>query len=163
MKAIYTEAAKSEIEAFRIRQQEMLEELVSERKSVFGDDILEITASDVKSAGDRIRVYRPNIARSRLNDLVTRSYFFIGVLMMIGAYFYPTLLELYSSNRTQALIFSMGAAIASMGALFGAVNTYRRRRMSEANEYFRLLERRKVQEIEKIVDEVNASVKTIDQ
>jgi hypothetical protein len=51
MKTIYTAPAQHELAAFQARQQDMLERLVAERKSVLGDKVLEITASAVAPRG----------------------------------------------------------------------------------------------------------------
>ena len=145
MKAIYTDAAKLELEAFQARQQEMMEGLVAERKLVLGDEILEITASDIKAASERIQVYRPTLLRTQSTELVTRAYIVIGIAMMVGSFFYPQLAEIYASNKTQALIFFMGAAMASVGWLFSYWIQARRRRMrEEAEAYMAAISRQKL-------------------
>jgi predicted phage tail protein len=136
MKAIYTDAAKLELEAFQVRQQEMLEGLIAERKLVLGDDVLEITASDIKAAAERIQIYRPQFRRTQSTELVTRAYVVIGIVMMVGSFFYPQLMEIYASNKTQALIFFMGAAMAAVGWLFSYFMQSRRRRMLEDYEAY---------------------------
>jgi hypothetical protein len=136
MKAIYTEAARHELEAFQGRQQRMLEGLVAERKLVLGDEVLEITASDIKAASERIQVLGPTLRRAQSTELVTRAYIVIGVSMMVGAIFYPQLMEIYASNRTQALIFFTGATMAAAGWLFSYWVQTRRRRMDEEIEAF---------------------------
>jgi len=136
MKAVYTDAAKRELEAFQTRQQEMLESLVAERKLVLGDDVLEITASDIKAASEMIQIYRPAFRRTQSTELVTRAYIVIGIAMMVGSFFYPQLMEIYASNKTQALIFLMGATMAAMGWMFSYwVQTRHRRILEEAEAY----------------------------
>lgn len=143
MKAIYTEAAQRELEAFKAHQQELLEGLVAERKLVLGDEVLEITASDIKSASERIRIYRPPLRRTQSTELVMRAYIVLGVVMMLGSFFYPQLLELYSSNKTQALIFFMGATMAAVGWVFNYwVQTRRKRMLDEAEAYASFLKRK---------------------
>lgn len=148
MKAIYTDAAKLELEAFQIRQQEMLEGLIAERKLVLGDEVLEITASDIKAAAERIQIYRPQFLRTQSAELVMRAYVVIGIAMMIGAFFYPQLLEIYSSNKTQAFIFAMGAAMAAMGWLFSHYLQSRRRRTLEDFQAYMAAKSRTTRELE---------------
>ncbi len=146
MKAIYTDAAKLELEAFQARQQEMLEGLIAERKLVLGDDVLEITASDIKSASERIQVYRPAFRRNQSTELVTRAYVVIGIAMMAGSFFYPQLMEIYASNKAQALIFVMGAAMAAVGGIFSYwIQSRRRRIYEEAEAYMSSVSRREIE------------------
>lgn len=148
MKAIYTDAAKLELQAFQARQQEMLESLIAERKLVLGDDVLEITASDIKGASERIQVYRPTFRRNQSTELVTRAYVVIGIAMMVGSFFYPQLMEIYASNKTQALIFFMGATMAAIGWLFNYWIQSRRKRMyEEAQAYMAAMSRREIEVI----------------
>lgn len=134
MKAIYTDAAKQALESFRDRQQRLLEDLVSERKLVLGDEILEITASDIKAASERIQIYRPIQRRSQLTEIVTRAYIVIGISMMAGAFFYPQLIEIYYANKSQALLFLMGAFMAAVGWVYSFYVQSRLKRM-EAEAY----------------------------
>lgn len=131
MKAIYTDAAQLELEAFQARQQEMLEGLIAERKLVLGDDVLEITASDIKGASERIQVYRPTLRRNQSTELVMRAYVVIGIVMMVGSFFYSQLMEIYASNKIQALIFFVGATMVAAGGLFNYLVQSRRKRMDE--------------------------------
>lgn len=141
MKAIYTEAAQQELTAFQARQKGLLEELVAERKSVLGDDVLEITASDIKEASQRIRAYRPTIRPFQSTELVTRAYIVIGVVMMIGSFFYPQIQTIFVENRTQALVFVMGAIMAAVGWLFNYWVTSRRGRFVEEAEKYLAIEK----------------------
>lgn len=149
MKAIYTDAAQRELAAFQSRQQEMLENIVAERKLVLGDDLLEITASDIKAVSERIRIYQPTLRTSQSTEFVTRAYIIIGFAMMIGAFFYPQLVELYASNRIQALTFFMGAIMAAIGGGFNYWIQARRRREQEYVKANIVLMRGQMQEVTK--------------
>lgn len=143
MKAIYTDAATRELESFQTRQKDMLESVIAERKLVLGDEVLEITASDIKSASELIQIYRPSFRRAQSTELVTRVYIVTGILMMVGSFFYSKILEIYSSNRTQALIFLMGAVMAAIGWLFSFwMQTRRRRVIEEAQAYLAVMGRK---------------------
>ena len=58
MKVIYTESAKQALEAFKERQAKELEENICSRKYVFGDNTVEITASDIKEASEFSRLLK---------------------------------------------------------------------------------------------------------
>lgn len=131
MKVIYTDAAQRELIEFQQRQKTLLEELISDRKLVYGDDVLEVTASDIKEAAHRIQPIRPTVRRYQSSELLTRAYVVMGVAMMIGAFFYPQIQEILQKNKTQALIFFMGASFTAMGWLFGYWLKLRQRRFAE--------------------------------
>lgn len=134
MKAIYTDTGKREFEAFQSRQQKMLERIVAEQKSVLGDDVLEITASDIKAAAGRIRVYHPGFGRVQTTLLAIRAYIIIGIAMMGGALAYPQLLELYSAKTPQAWLFFVGAAMTFAGWLFSYWIEARQQQMVKNSE-----------------------------
>lgn len=140
MKVIYTDAAQRELSEFQQRQKTLLEKLISDRKLVYGDDVLEITASDIKEAAHRIQPIRPIVRQYQSSRLLTRAYIVMGVAMMIGALFYPQIQEILEKNRFQALFFFMGASITVIGWLFGYWLKLRQRRYVEQLNKFRFLE-----------------------
>ena len=54
------------------KQQEMLEKLIAERKYVFGDGTLEVTASDVKETADLIRPV-PRLNKRARTSMLSRA------------------------------------------------------------------------------------------
>lgn len=131
MKAIYTEAAKIELENFVANQKTLLEQRISERKSVLGDDVLEITASDVKSVGWEIQIRRP-LPRTRYTELLSSFYMIAGVSTMAGSFYYQRIIDLYIANQTQAAVFIVGAGLTLIGVVTNIVVKNQRRRMAEA-------------------------------
>lgn len=134
MKVIYTEAAEQEMLNFHQQQKELLESLIAEKKVVFGDDVLEITASDIKEASRKIRAFRPTNIRYNNIQVLTKVYVFLGALMMVGAIFYPRISELFQENRTQAMIFLMGALMALIGIFANYFYVLRKRRYLEVEK-----------------------------
>jgi hypothetical protein len=132
MKAIYTEAAKIELENFLANQKTLLEQRISERKSVLGDDVLEITASDVKSVGWEIQVRRP-LPRMRYTELLSSIYMIAGVSTMAGSFFYQKIIDLYTANQTQAAVFIVGAGLTLIGFVTNMVVKNRRRLIGEVS------------------------------
>ncbi|HDR1022657.1 TPA: hypothetical protein QB352_001948, partial [Pasteurella multocida] len=49
MKVIYTETANIELDKFYKKQKKLLEKNIVEEKSIFGDEIIEVTSSDIKN------------------------------------------------------------------------------------------------------------------
>lgn len=142
MKVIYTEAAEQEMMNFHQQQKEMLEKLVAEKKVVFGDDVLEITASDIKEASRNIRALRPTSIRYSNVQLLTKVYVALGVLMMIGAIYYPRITELFQENRTQGMLFLMGALMTLIGLLANYFYVLRKRRYLEAERMLESIARK---------------------
>jgi len=140
MKILYTNSAQRELVDFQQRQKMLLEELISDRKHVFGDDVLEITASDIKEAAHRIQPIRPAVRSYQSSELLTKAYVVMGIAMMVGAFFYREILYIFETNRTQALIFSTGAFITAIGSLFGYWVKLRRRRYAEQLSKLEFLE-----------------------
>lgn len=142
MKVIYTEAAEQEMLNFHQQQKEMLEKLVAEKKVVFGDDVLEITASDIKEASKNIRALRPTNIRYSNVQLLTKVYVSLGVLMMVGAIYYPRIAELFQENRTQGMLFLMGALMTLIGLLANYFYVLRKRRYLEAERMLESIARK---------------------
>lgn len=133
MRATYTDAAKQELERFLGHQKDTIESMILEKKAIFGDDFIEITASDIKEAGDRIRpIYMyPSKYRNASQLIITKLYVAAGILMMIGAFFYDDIHQLLTGNKTQSLLFLMGAFMVILGGVFNYWLKLRRQRLEE--------------------------------
>lgn len=118
MKVTYTDAAVQELKKFEGRQKRLLEELIAERKYVFGDEVLEITASDIKENADLIRPISRVRSRFRTTRFIGRVYIVVGSLIGLGSAVYPYFDRLLQQNRSQALLFLAGIGMALTG-VFG--------------------------------------------
>jgi len=138
MKVIYTEAAQQELRTFQENQKRLLEEMVAEKKFVYGDETLEITASDIKETAERIRPYRP-MTRTRFHTirLAAQVYISLGLIMMLGSFFYPDLLRMFSENRSQAMIFGAGALTVLLGVVALYMYRLRLQRYDEMEREFK--------------------------
>src|SRR5688572_15048718 len=117
MKVIYTEAAQQELLEFQEKQKRLLEELIAEKKYVYGDEALEVTASDIKESSERIRAYRPVARRLQAVRRLARLYVVIGASAMIGAVNYPLLKAFFTENREVAMVFVAGAMTVLAGLM----------------------------------------------
>ena len=131
MKIQYTDAAKQELLAFQQRQQDILEQLISERKFVFGDETVEITASDIKEAAEYIKAFRPRVARYSSLRSLSQVYVVLGAAIAFGGYFYPTFQTIFLENRVQAMAMATGFAMMALGGLAGYLYRARIRRYDE--------------------------------
>jgi hypothetical protein len=111
MKIIYTESGLLALEAFKDRQVKELEARISSNKYVFGDEVVEITASDIKQASE------PQVASIRYSynrnsqKTIFQLYIVMGVLIAIGGLFYQDLLSLFYHSPIQLTLFLSGLAL----------------------------------------------------
>lgn len=117
MKTIYTEQAKVELIKFREEQERKLEEVIAEKKVVYGDDILEITVSDIKYAKDKFRINFSPSNKSKRFYLVSLMYSIMGGLIMLLSLIYPYILEMMRENKEQAMLLFMGFFMTMIGFL----------------------------------------------
>lgn len=139
MKISYTYSAEKELIEFHDRQQKMLEELIERKKYVYGDDVLEITASDIKEASNYIKA-APPLNRIHLIAITSKVYMSLGVLTMLGAFSYPYLTDLLKENSEQLAIFGIGLLMALVGFIASQVATIRNQRSKSHGEYLNVRE-----------------------
>lgn len=127
----YTEAALQELQTFQKRQQKLLEDLIAERKFVFGDETIEVTASDITEAAEFIRAYRLQTRRASSLRLLSQLYVVLGATIALGGYFYPTFQNIFLENRVQAMAIVTGVLMMVLGAVSGYLYRSRIRRYEE--------------------------------
>ena len=137
MKFQYTEAALQELQSFQTQQRELLEQLISERKFVFGDEIVEVTASDIKEASRFIRADRPRVARYSSLRSLSQIYAALGALIAFVGYFYPSLQNIFVENRVQGMAIITGLIMMALGGFSGYLYRLRIRRYEamHSNDY----------------------------
>lgn len=135
MKIQYTDAALQELQAFQSQQQKMLEQLISERKFVYGDEIVEVTASDIKEASVLIRAYRSRVTRNSSLGLLSKLYIALGALIAFGGYFYPKFQSIFFENRVQAMAILTGVIMMCIGLVAGNLYRARIRRFQEMEQF----------------------------
>jgi hypothetical protein len=131
MKFIYTEPALQELQMFQKRQQKILEELIAERKFVYGDDNIEVTASDIKEASIYIRAYRPRVSKYSKLRLISQIYILLGILITSGAFFYPKFQTIFRENSVQAFALITGVFITFLGIIAAYIYRLRIRQYGE--------------------------------
>jgi hypothetical protein len=119
MKIIYTESGKQALEVFKLRQVQELEERIASRKYVFGDDVIEVTAADVKQASEIRNTLPHAFARRSASQMLLSIYTIMGVLMAIVGLFYEQFLGLFYRNPIQLalVIGGLGLSVASYAML----------------------------------------------
>ncbi|MGY4676331.1 hypothetical protein ACWIT3_01155 [Pasteurella sp. P03HT] len=89
MKVIYTETANIELDKFYKKQKELIEKNIIEEKSIFGDEIIEVTSSDIKKASEGIIYINKRNNKIRILEQLSKIYLIIGALITLLGGFYP--------------------------------------------------------------------------
>jgi len=112
---IYTDAAKERRARLIDEVSAKLESILVERKFVPGEDVVELTASDVDEVARTLEFhFRDRYEqRARFQQLVTSSYLAIGVLLVIAGLFLEYVQVLLESP-TQRLLVVMGMLMTAM-------------------------------------------------
>lgn len=117
MKVIYTNSAEEELEKFQKEQQEQLEKIISDKKLVYGDDILEITATDIKEAKNNLKISTVYTRRNNRIYLISRLYVTFGLSITLTGFLYPLLKEMLLVHREQAVMLMMGIIMTVIGII----------------------------------------------
>lgn len=106
MQIIYTDSAIKEIEEYKKLKITELEKIIISEKYVFGDDVIEITGSDIKKASSaHLKVSRSNPKTAATKTLLV-VYAFMGVTLMFAGIFYDELMRLMERPIQFALVTS---------------------------------------------------------
>lgn len=119
MKIVYTESALDELKRFQEQRKEELEALLKNRKYVFGDEVLEITASDIRNAERHFKVSDISKSRLPLTNMLFKLYMIAGILMVFVGLFYPDLLQFIDRNPIQLALILTGVML-SLVSFFGS-------------------------------------------
>lgn len=112
MKIIYTESGKQALESYKQRMVSDLENSIKQRKYVLGDDLIEITASDVKEASDGGYSKIGYVTRrSSVTKTILQVYLIFGFLTAIFGLFYNEIIVLIRDRPQQLVFIVAGAAV----------------------------------------------------
>ena len=134
MKIVYTESAKSELERFHRNKQRQLEEVIKRNKYIFGDELIEITANDIREAEKKFFIQEDPIPRFYRTSLLMKIYLILGVGMTLAGIFYHKIDELLvSGSPIQRLLLLIGIMliVVSIFLNYYLKNIYERRRYLE--------------------------------
>ncbi len=108
MKVIYTDSGRQALEAFKVHQAKELEKAICSRKYVFGDETVEITASDVKELSEMqgLPVF---LARKWIAvQSVLWLYIIIGLLISLFGIYFQEISMIYRNNPVQLILIIFG-------------------------------------------------------
>jgi uncharacterized protein (UPF0248 family) len=103
---VYTDAAKERLEKLRGEILEQIEVALRENKSIPGDRIIEVTESDIEQLARSMEVvfYQNYKRKLESRQLILNVYFVMGILTIVGAFFYPEFRSLVSNPIRAALL-----------------------------------------------------------
>ena len=117
MKTSLTELANAEIDSFLERQRLDILKRISAQKRVFGDDVLEISASDVKEVTKQFEFAQEKLTlRSAYprTQLVLQVYIIIGSVLLIYGIFFNELNTIVKAEPERAAFIAVGVSLASI-------------------------------------------------
>lgn len=126
MKIIYTESALLELERFQKQKKEELESILKNKKYVFGDDVVEITASDIREVEKYFQVFDNSKSQMPFTYFIFKIYMGLGIIMLIIGLFYQYI-NMFNLDPIQRSLILVGASL-SIISFFG--NLYLRFRQN---------------------------------
>lgn len=129
MNIVYTESGRAELDAFLMEQKRVLEQVISERKYVIGDQLLEITASDIKQSASSIRAIRKSTYRFDSIQMATKLYLVVGVATALYGLFYTQIREMFHGDPKRVLIVGAGVAMILVSIVMNMMLSARIQRM----------------------------------
>jgi hypothetical protein len=140
MKIIYTPAAREEMNAFTTAAVNDLQEAIRAKKEVLGDEVLEITASDVKEAAHGYGAKDRTARKLTVVQLGSNLYIIFGLAVAFYGVFYKEITIALRENSFQVGLVGSGVCFAILGVV---MRTYFLSRLRE-----REFERAKLRRIE---------------
>ncbi len=129
MKIILTLSARNRLGFLTTKYHELLKQLVVEDKRVIGDDMVEITASDLERVSRRISI-RPRPSSLRYRKSIMQMYFVTGLLLLLAGLFYNYAYILLRNPIQLALVLS-GIALSFSSLSLWQMNRARGRDLSD--------------------------------
>jgi len=116
-KIIYTESGKNAIEKYLEEQKKQLEKKIYDEKYIFGDNEIEITASDIDLYTKQELFEKRKNERKKRISFILEMYIFLGIIMVIFGLCYPIFLEMIEINPTQFILTMAGSMLVIVGGL----------------------------------------------
>jgi hypothetical protein len=116
MKISYTESGEAAMSRFKDQQAKELERFIASRKFVFGDEVVEITANDVREAEHQHRLSNTALKRSTRVRLMARTYLMGGMVMLVVGMFWDRIRMMIYDDPIALTLSVLGAMMSVAGA-----------------------------------------------
>ena len=113
MKFQYTEAAKERLNVLKSQYTESIERVIYDRKYIPGEEIVEVTASDLEQASEYLKVAPPpKNDRIKISSMI---YGILGLILAVIGLFYPFFMEMIKESPERVILVIAGIAMISIG------------------------------------------------
>jgi len=123
---IYTESGKNALDKYLDEKKIILEKYISDEKYVFGDESIEITASDIKMFMDGDKINKRKIEKRKFLVFLINTYIILGAILAIGGLLYPFILDMFMHRPNQFMFTIMGVAFFVCGIIYKIYLHYRK-------------------------------------
>lgn len=131
----YTESGQNRLDEFYADLRKQVDDELRQSKFVPGDDLIEVTGSDVDELKKSMRItfLGSSTRRFMMTEMLTRAYLLIAIVLAAAGVFYPYL-DTILQNPMQFILIGTGVG---MGLMSLVMNYYirMRRRMWHEREY----------------------------
>lgn len=138
MKLTYTDSGKTAKEEFIREQVRLLEDRIRRSKYVFGDEEIEVTATDVKMAATPMRYFSTNVIFP-FTTLISEIFIAAGSFLLAYGIYYNKLREIFETNPIQLLYIGSGVLMLILGGVAMALK--KRRLRDEQRMYAEMSEK----------------------
>jgi hypothetical protein len=139
---IYTESAEERLSKFNSEIKEEIENYLRERKYVPGDELIEVTASDIDEVAYRFRIQRP--IRSNKKTLIPIVYSIIGLFTTTIGIFYNQIISLLQGDPKRLILIAGGMFMLLISWFYLYLLKLREKQESKERMYFEEDLRRKL-------------------
>jgi hypothetical protein len=112
-KITYTESAKECIEKLKENYIKEIESLIIERKNLPGEDVIEITASDVNEASRSLLLIK-RFKQRETYSLIIYLYFIFGIILTVIGIFSDSIKNILAKNPTRGTFLVIGIFTVSL-------------------------------------------------
>lgn len=134
MKIIYTNSGKEALQKYKEDKASDLESLISSKKYVYGDEVVEITAADIEEYSKikdhrnyTVQRYQPSIYR--FANVIAPVYFVVGFFTTFYGFFKQDIDRIFQQNDGQIQIVLAGIVLMLISVMFGFYFRMRSRKM----------------------------------
>ena len=117
MRINYTDVAKDRLQKLNEGISEKLQDMLIDRKSIPGEQIIEITGSDVEELARSLRIVTRSERDTTYRSFLLRLILVIGILIALFGLFYENIVLLLLDDPLRAALVFGGAIISFVAAM----------------------------------------------
>jgi len=145
LKIEYTKSGQEKLDRFYKEFEQQIVEHIKQRKYAPGDEVIEITASDIDEVTNKIKIIQPN--KSQLKQFVLFTYTMLGVLITLVGLFYSDFLHIIRNEPNRLIFITSGIFLSTLSLFFSYYLKLRQKREKEIFEVD--IEKKKIEDLYK--------------